>query len=135
VFIILGDIAEQHRRPFLAHYDKGQYQSLIELARQVPSVVGEGDVIIAQQDRALSYFSRRRCMPALTARRWPATDAEWQAYRARLEAATTLYVVLPGPYVEELMQRLPLEVEQQPLMTAGRWSLHRARLAQPAEKR
>jgi hypothetical protein len=129
VGIIVGDIIQQHRSPFLEHYDRGQYARLKELAVQVQREVGERDVIIAEQDRALSYFSRRRCVPPLTARRWPATEAEWEAYRTRLASADNLFVVLPGKHVEELAKQLPMEIDSRSIATAGKWSLHRAKLA------
>jgi hypothetical protein len=127
-FVILGDIGEQHRRPFLPRYERGLYQTLVDVARRMPEVVGEQDLVVAEQDRVLSYFSRRRCMPPLTARRWPAGPEEWEAYRAQLRAARNLFIVLPGRHAEELVQQLPLEVEGQALVTEGKWSVHRARL-------
>jgi hypothetical protein len=125
--VILGDVIGQRRRPFLAHYERGLYQELSDLARRLPEVVSERDVVIADQDRVLSYFSRRTCVPSLTARRWPAGEAEWRQFRARLDAADGLYVVLPGRRTEELITTMPLEVEQPPVMTQGGWSVHRAR--------
>ena len=131
VGIIVGDIMQQHRSPFLEKYDHGQYARLKDLAAQVQREVGERDVIIAEQDRALSYFSRRRCVPPLTARRWPATEAEWESYRTLLASADNLFVVLPGKHVEELARQLPMTIDTNVIATAGdpvRWSLHRAKL-------
>lgn len=128
VFIIFGDIHQQHRRPFLVHVERGLYQVLTDLARRMPEAIGERDLVIAEQDRALSYFSRRKCIPPITARRWPAGEAEWHAYRDELQSAEKLYVVLPGRAMNELIRQLPLEVEPSPLLTEGKWSLHRARL-------
>ena len=125
--VILGDVIKQHRRPFLAHYERGLYQQLSDLALRLPEVVSERDVVIAEQDRVLSYFSRRTCVAPLTARRWPAGDAEWRQFRARLEAADNVYVVLPGRHTEELVTKMPLEVEPSPVMIEGKWSVHRAR--------
>ena len=127
-FVIIGDVIEQHRRPFLAHYERGLYQQLSDLARRLPQVVGEGDVVIAEQDRVLSYFSRRKCLPPLTARRWPAGETEWRVFRAQLDSADHVYVVLPGRHTEELVTKMPLAVEQPPVMTGGKWSVHRARV-------
>ena len=135
VFIIFGDIHEQHRRPFLARYERGLYQQMKDLAARLPEAVGDRDVVVAEQDRVLSYFSRRKCLPPLTARRWPAGEAEWRQYRRQLEAAQSLFLVLPGRATEELIRQLPLEVEHPPVITEGKWSVHRARLvAAPATR-
>ena len=128
VLIIFGDIYEQHRRPFLVHFERGLYQSMSDLARRMPEVVGERDLVVAEQDRVLSYFSRRKCIAPITARNWPAGEAEWRAYREELQSAEYLYVVLPGRPMDELIRQLQLEVEPSPVLTEGKWSLHRARL-------
>jgi 4-amino-4-deoxy-L-arabinose transferase-like glycosyltransferase len=127
-FVIIGDVIEQHRRPFLAHFERGLYQQLSDLARRLPEAVSERDVVIAEQDRVLSYFSRRKCLPPLTARRWPAGEAEWRQFRSQLETADHVYVVLPGRHTEELITKMPLEVEQSPVLTEGKWTVHRARV-------
>jgi 4-amino-4-deoxy-L-arabinose transferase-like glycosyltransferase len=127
-FVIIGDVVEQHRRPFLAHFERGLYRQLSDAARRLPEVVSERDLVVADQDRVLSYFSRRKCLAPLTARRWPAGEAEWRQFRAQLEAADHVYVVLPGRHTEELVTKMPLEVEQPPVLTEGKWLVHRARV-------
>ncbi len=114
--IVLSDIGEQHRRPFLAHYERGRYVPLIELAKEMPAVVGERDVVIAAEDRVVSYFSRRKTLPPITARRWPPGEAEQRAYRDELVAAETLWVLLPGENVESLIAQLGLTLEPTPTL-------------------
>jgi hypothetical protein len=136
VGVIAGDIIEQHRRPFLAHYERGRYVPLIELSRRMDGVVGERDLVIAQEDRVVSYFGRRKTLPPITARRWEAPDAEVRAYRDELSAAGQVFVLLPGDKVEQLIRQWDVEVDPVPVLSAegplmrsnktARYSLHRA---------
>jgi hypothetical protein len=117
--VIAGDIHEQHQKPFLAYYDHGKYEPLIRLAREMESVVGERDVVIAQEDRILSYYSRRKTLPPITARRWAPPEAEVNAFRDELSAAEHLFVLLPGEKVEQLVREWRIEVEPSPVVSAS----------------
>ena len=66
--------------------------------------------IIAEHGRELSYFSRRRVIDPLTARRTPPTDAEYAALREKLAAEPWVFVVLPGKKSQELIERFGGEV-------------------------
>jgi hypothetical protein len=136
--ICVGDVIEQHRKPFLAYYEGGRYVPLIDLSRAMAGTVGEEDVVIAQEDRVVSYYSRRKTLPPITARRWAAAPAELSAFRAALEAAPQVFVLLPGEKVEALIEQWSIEVDPVPVLEAKgeltkhgkevRYALHRVRI-------
>jgi hypothetical protein len=144
--VIAGDLREQHQKPFLLYHEHGKYEPLIRLAREMGSVVGERDVVIAQEDRVVSYYGRRKTLPPITARRWAPREAEVAAYREELSAAEHVFVLLPGEKVEQLVREWRIEVDPAPVLeTSGpltkgpkkevRYALYRAKIPLDAPAR
>jgi hypothetical protein len=117
--VIAGDVREQHQKPFLLYHEHGKYEPLIRLARDAGSVVGERDVVIAQEDRVVSYYSRRKTLPPITARRWAPRPEEVAAFRGELAAAEHVFVLLPGEKVEQLVNEWKIGVDPVPVLTAS----------------
>ena len=124
--MITAEIVTQRRRPFLERYEDGRYAQLIRLGDAMKSTTDQRDVVIAAEDRAITYFTGLRGLPGVK-RRWDPHPHEVEQYRKKLEAADEVFVVLPGDRVEDTVQRLSLELSP-PIVTEGRWTLHRAQL-------
>ncbi|HEV7302162.1 MAG TPA: glycosyltransferase family 39 protein [Tepidisphaeraceae bacterium] len=102
-------IAVQRRTPFYAHHNDGETQRTIDFARQMGSATRPDDLLVADNDRVLAYFSGRTVIASPFARRIPPSERELQAYRDRLAAAPRLLVLLPGDNAEEAVEALALQ--------------------------
>lgn len=99
-------IFDQRRRPFLSHYERGEKLRIISLAKTLESDLPPDATLIAEHGRELSYFSRRRVIDPLTARRTPPTDAEYDRLRRKLAEDPSVFVLLPGKKTQALLDRL-----------------------------
>ncbi len=73
-FARIGEmVVEQQRRPFLAHFHDGRYQSMHRLAHMIQSQTGDQDWIIVEPNkgRILTYVSGRRVLEVNPAKRMP----------------------------------------------------------------
>lgn len=123
-------IIEQRREPFLAHYEKGKVLETKRLAEKLKSGFAPDAKIIAEHGRELSYFSRRRVEDPLTARRTPATEAEFAKLHAELAAEPWVFVVLPGKKTQEMIDRFGGEVGDA-VLSEGELTVYRTRFPMP----
>jgi hypothetical protein len=107
---VVRHVVMQRRTPFYEHLAKGRVLRVMEAAKQINAVARPDDLIIADDDRELSYFSDRRVIAPVFSRRIPPSPREMDAYRAQLAAAPRLLIVLPGEQTQRVIEAFNLRV-------------------------
>jgi len=112
-----GFIVQQHRSPFLEHYENGYYPPLIDLGKRMQSIVGAHDLVLAEDASELTYFSQRLVLG-------PNSLIVYRGKRhqiiARLRRARRLWIVQPaGARLQKKLERLPVSVGK-PIITVKR---------------
>lgn len=121
---------EQRSQPFLEHYKQGRFVFLKDMAEQVRRITPEQDTLVLANDaRALSYFSARPTVAPLTReqRSRGATGPQLERLRQQIRRADHFYVVDDGhPSLQWMITNLPLHVER--LVEQGDLTLSKSQL-------
>jgi hypothetical protein len=127
-----GFVVEQRRRPFLATYERGRYVAMKDLAGRLPSVLKDGDIVIASQGPVLCYFSG---LPVMDSKElWRATDAEPKRVARFLSGYDNVYVLMPLKGNHQRLLKAVHVNEVRPLLESvddgrsGGWRLCKARI-------
>ena len=87
---------------------------IVDMARVIADKVSDHDIVLAEQARELTYFSRRKVVAPPRSLRQPPTEKQEQLFDDEFRSAREQYVVLPEErkehHVLELADRLGLAV-------------------------
>ena len=93
---------------------------LVEMGRLISEHVGEGDTVLAEASRELTYFSRRKVVEPPQARRQPPTADQERRLEEQILAHERLFVVLPEEWRQKHLETLIAKLRLRPGPELGR---------------
>lgn len=88
-----GLIIEQRTMPFIAHYNSGQYQSMMKLSDRLRELASSDDIIVATESSVFAYYSERKVINHRNLNRWSRRDVV--ELESLVDQDITIFIVEP----------------------------------------